>query len=156
MSVFFFPFCKVGGSWDPRTQSGSLTKGHDIVQPRLFYSLWMHPDKAHGLYILVFSNARHSHSICTDVSFSASHLPHEEIYTLQVEMRLVRSPTNILQYFLSSLLMNWQYLSVGSSRHGWLVSYLPQALHFVCFLFQCQSWIPTLCNKVSDTSRIAR
>ncbi len=35
----------------------------------------------------------------------------------------VRSPINILQSFLSSLLMNCTYLSVGPSRHSWLVPY---------------------------------
>ncbi len=73
--------------------------------------------------ILAFSNTRYWHSLCTDVSFSAPHLLHEGIFVLLILCSiycrlicLVRSPTNILQSFLSSLLMNWTYLLVGRFR----------------------------------------
>ncbi len=63
--------------------------------------------------ILTFSNTGHSHRICTDVSFSAPHLLHEGVFALltlcSMYWRLicpVRRPTNILQCFLSNLLMN--------------------------------------------------
>ncbi len=47
----------------------------------------------------------------------------------------VRGPINILQCFLSNLLMNRMYLSVGPARHSWLVQYFTQTFHSVCFLF---------------------
>ncbi len=63
--------------------------------------------------IPTFSNTWHSHRMCTDVSFSAPHLLHEGVFPLLILCSmycrlicLVKSPTNILQYFLSSLLMN--------------------------------------------------
>ncbi len=62
--------------------------------------------------ILTFSTG-HSYRMCTDVSFSAPHLLPEQVFALlilySIYCRLicpVRSPTNILQCFLSSLLMN--------------------------------------------------
>ncbi len=80
------------------------------------------------VYILVFSNTKHLHRMCNEVSFSAPHLLHKEVLTLlilcSIYCRLicpVRSPTNILQCFLSSLRINGTYLSVGTSRHNWLV-----------------------------------
>ncbi len=59
-------------------------------------------------------------------------------HILQIDMSGVRSPTSILQCFLSSLLMNWTYLWVGSSRHNWVTSYLSQTLHSVRFLLPIQ------------------
>ncbi len=80
------------------------------------------------VYILMFSNARHSHRIRTNVSSSAAHLLHEWVFALLILCSiycklicLVSSPTSILQCFLYSLLMDNTYLSVGPSKHSWLV-----------------------------------
>ncbi len=64
----------------------------------------------------------------------------------------VRSPTNILLCFLSSLLMNRIYLSIGPFRHSWLVPYLSQTFHSVCFLFSIQFLILDL-NLLQDSGR---
>ncbi len=109
--------------------------------------------------ILTFSNTGHSHRICTDVSFSVSHLLHEGVFVLLILCSMycrlihsVRSPTNILQCFRSSLLMNWTYLSVGLSRHSWLVPYSSQTFHSVCFLFSIKFLILDL-NLLKDSGR---
>ncbi len=69
--------------------------------------------------ILIFSNTGYSHRLCTDVSFSAPHLPHEGVSALLILCSMyrrlicpVRNPTNILQCFLSSLLMNCFLFSI--------------------------------------------
>ncbi len=64
----------------------------------------------------------------------------------------VRSPTNILQCFLSSLFMNWTYLSVCSSRYSSLFRYFSQTSHYVCFLFSIQFLILDL-NLFKDNGR---
>ncbi len=86
--------------------------------------------------------------MCTDVSFSEPYFTHEGVFVLlilcSIYCRLicpVRSPTSILQCFLSSLLMNRTYLSAGSSRHCWLVPYLSHTLHSICFLSTIQCLI---------------
>ncbi len=68
--------------------------------------------------ILTFSNTRHLHKMCTDVFFSAPHLLHEGVFALLILCSTysslicpVRSPTNNLQRFPSSLLMNWKPIS---------------------------------------------
>ncbi len=48
--------------------------------------------------------------------------------------------------------MNWTYLSVGTSVHTWLVPFLPQILHFACFLFPIQFFILDL-NLHQDSGR---
>ncbi len=92
-------------------------------------------------------------------TFSAPHLLHEGIFALlilnSVYCRLIcsiRSPINILPCFLSSILMNWTYLSVGPSRHSWLVPYIPQTFHSVSFLFSIQFLILDL-NLIKDSGR---
>ncbi len=109
--------------------------------------------------ILTFSSTGHSHRMCTDVSFSAPHLLHEGVFALIILCNmhckliyLVRSPTNILQCFQSSLLMNWTYLSVGSFRHSWLVPYFSQTSHSVCSLFSTKFLILDL-NLLKDNGR---
>ncbi len=61
--------------------------------------------------ILIFSNTGHSYIMCTDVSFSATHLLHEGVFAFLILYHIycrlicpVRSPTSILQCFLSGLL----------------------------------------------------
>ncbi len=58
------------------------------------------------------------------------HLLHELAFTLLILCRIycrvicpVRSSTRILHCFQPSLLKKWTYLSVGPSRHSWLVPY---------------------------------
>ncbi len=135
-------FCEVDPNWDHRTQAhwpialylsfkfiGCYLgvqlpyKGHNSAQPRLFYLFRIHPGKKLSVCILTFFNTGHSHRMRTNVSFSAPHLLHEGVFALlllcSMYCRLicpVRCPTNILQCFLSSLLMNLTYLSVGPSR----------------------------------------
>ncbi len=158
--IFSF-FFEVGLNWDPRTQArwpiapylsfkfigdylGVLPpyQGPWSRSASLFLFVldpfWQNPRSAS----LSFSNTGHSHRMCTDVSFSASHLLHEGVFALLILCSMycrlicpVRIPTNILQCFLSSLLMNWTYLLVGPSRHNCLVPYFSQTFHSVCFLF---------------------
>ncbi len=97
--------------------------------------------------------------MCTDVSFSAPHLLHEEGFALLILCgmccRLIcpgRSPTDILPCFLSSSLTNWTYLSVGPSRHNCLIPYFSQTSHSVCFLFSIQFLILDL-NLLKDNGR---
>ncbi len=152
-------FCEVGPHWDPRTQahwpvalylSFKFIGGYLGVQPLywgsrshsaspfLLHTSWQRP-----ICILTFFNTGNSHRMCTDISFSTTHLLHEGVFALFILYSMycrlicpIRNPTNILQFFLSSLLMNWTYLSVDHSRHRWLVPYLLQIFHSVCFLFQ--------------------
>ncbi len=144
-SDFFFS-CEVGSHWDPRTKAHwPITLSLWFKFIRLFRSpatlrramipLSLASFICSGsilgkpkVCILTFSNTWHSHRMCTDVSFSAPHILHEGVFALlilwSIYRRLmcpVRSPTNILQCFSSSLLMNWTYLSVGPSRHSWIV-----------------------------------
>ncbi len=97
------------------------------------------------VYIFTFSNTGHLHRMCTNVSFSAPHLLHEGVFALLILCSMycrlicpVRSPTDILECFLSSLLINRAYLSVDPSRRSWLVPYFSQTFHSVCFLFSIQ------------------
>ncbi len=97
--------------------------------------------------------------MCTDVSFSAPRLLHGGVFALLILCNMyyrliwsVRSHTNILQCFLSSLLMNWTYLSVDPSRHSWLVPYFSQTFHSICFLFLIQFLILDL-NLLKDNDR---
>ncbi len=70
---------------------------------------------------------------------------------MQIDMP-VRNSTNILQCFLSSLLMNWTYISVGPSRNNWLIPFLSQTLHSICFLFPIQFLILDL-NLLKNNGR---
>ncbi len=161
--MFLF-LCEMGFHWDPRTQAPTpivlslsfkfiggylvvqlLTEGHDPTQPRLFYLFRIRLGKAQDLHPYL-SNTGHSHRMCTDVSFSALHFLHEGVFALFILCSMYsRLIFHILQCILSSLLMNWTYLSIGPSRHSWLVPYLSQTLHSVCFLFS----IITFCKLTS-------
>ncbi len=55
--------------------------------------------------------------------------------TLHKSIPGFRSTTSTRQCFLSSLVMNWTYLSIGPSRHSWLVPYLSQTLHSTVLFF---------------------
>ncbi len=71
-----------------------LTEGHNTAQYGVFYLIRIHPDMLSmasfiwfgsiqtksKVCILIFSNTRHSHRMCSDVSFSASHLLHEGFF----------------------------------------------------------------------------
>ncbi len=158
-----FFFCEVDLDWDPRTQarwpiapylSFKFIGGYLGVLPpyQATIPLSLTSFICSGsiltkpkVCILIFSNTRHSHRMCTDVSFSAPNLLHEGEFPLLIlcsmYCRLIcpfRSSTNILQCFLSSLLIIWAYLSVGPCRHSWLVPYFSQTFHSVCFLFSIQ------------------
>ncbi len=54
--------------------------------------------------------------------------------------------------FLSSLLKNWTYPSVGLSRHRWPVSYFSRTFHSICLLFSIQFLILDL-NLLKDDGR---
>ncbi len=150
----------MGPHWDPRTQAQwliALSLSFKVIgiylgvqpsyrgpqshsaSPLLFVPdpSWQSPRS-----VLTFSNARHSHRMCTNISFSAPYLLHKGVFALlilcSIYYRLIfpdRSPTIILQCFASCLLMNQTYLLVGPSRYSWLVPYLSQTLQSVCFLF---------------------
>ncbi len=168
-------FCEVGPCWDLRTQahwpialslSFKFIWGYLGVQPP-YRGPWSHSASLAFIEsimakpkvcILNFSNTGQPHRMCTDVSFSAPHLLHKGVFALlilcSIYCRLicpVKSPT-ILQCFLSSSLMNWAYLSVGSSRHSWLVPYLSQTLHSVYFLFSIKFIILEL-NLLQNSGR---
>ncbi len=131
-SQFFFS--EVGPNWDLRTQARwpialylsfkfiGLFRSHAPL-PRATIPLSLASFICSGsilakpkVCILTFSNTGHSHRMCADVSFPAPHLLHERVFALLILCSMycrliwpVRSPTNILQYVLSSLLMNWTY-----------------------------------------------
>ncbi len=101
------------------------------------------------LCILIISNHEDLHKICTNVSFSATHLLHERVSAFlflcsSIYCKLVcpvKNLPNILQCFLSSLLLNWTYLLVAlPNMVGWChtfhrlsiqsVSYFPSIFLF--------------------------
>ncbi len=109
--------------------------------------------------ILIFSNTGYSRRMRTHVSFSAPHILHEGVFARLIVcsmycrlIRSVRSPTNILQCFLSSLLMNQIYLLVDPSKHNCPVPYFSQTLHSVCYLFSIQLLILDF-NVPKDSGR---
>ncbi len=125
-------------------QSNTFIESNDTAQPHLFYLLRVHPDKAQGPRSASLSfPVPGIHIQCVPTfPFLHPHLLHEGVFALLILCSIycwlncsVRNPTSILQCFLSSLLINWTYLSVCPSRHSWLVQYLPQTLHSVCSLF---------------------
>ncbi len=167
-------FCRVGFHWEQRTQAhwpialylsfkfiGLFRSPHPL--PREAIPLSLASFICSGcilakprVCVLTVSNTRLSHRMCTSISSSAPHHLHKGFFALlilcSIYCRLicrVRSPTNIRQYFMS-LLMNWTYLLVGPSRYSWLVPYLSQTLHSVCFLFSTQFLILDL-NLLKDS-----
>ncbi len=162
--VFFcFFFCEEGPNWDPRTQGrwpialyisfkfigGCLGVQSPYRGPRfrsasLFYLFWIHPGKVQGLHLYLFQHRAFAYSVYQRFLFCTGSPAWGSLALLilcSMYCRLicrVRSPTNILQCFLSSLLRNWTYLSDGLSRHSWLVPYFSQTFHSVCFLSSIQ------------------
>ncbi len=95
-------FLRGGSNWDPRTQAHwplpyiSLEIHRGLFRsPALLQRVTNRLSLASFIYsgsilvkpkvcILTFSNTGHSHRMSTDVSFSASHLLHEEVFALLV------------------------------------------------------------------------
>ncbi len=77
-------------------------------------------------------------------SFPALHFLHVVVFLLNLcrmyckLMCPVMSPTNSLQCFLYSQLMNYTYLSVSPSKHYWLVPCLLLDLHSAYFFLSIQ------------------
>ncbi len=99
LTIYFYFFWEVGPNWDPRTQvrwpialylSFKFIEGYLGVQPpyrRTTIPLSLASFICSGsilaklnVCILTFSNTRHSHRMCTDVSFSAPHLLHDGVF----------------------------------------------------------------------------
>ncbi len=128
LCIIYIFFCEVGPNWDPRTQATGILPYtiHRVLfrspapLPRDTIPLSLASLVCSGsilakpkVCILTFSNTQHSHRMCTDVLFSAPHLLREGVFAFLILCSLycrlicpVWSPTNILQCFLSSLLMN--------------------------------------------------